>query len=275
MANSRITCVYSVTAVGARSVNSFATAMAAVPIDLTLPRLYGCLPISDATEISGTTVTRTLAFAMVPSVDATAFATLVPGDGSGSPLRAVTLDEDGTGDGYARAPLVTFTPVGAPPDRPALARCHMEVGTVLVLQGGSGFSGTPTATFANGELWPTGTQATGTVNLSGDAVSSITVTNPGGPYGTFPDIVFGGTGVGSGAILAAGLSVNSVEIVDPGLGYVPGSEGAAPGVVFTPTFKQFFPDASDNQPSSLSEFMRGVFQYYLQTPVLAAIPVIS
>jgi hypothetical protein len=151
----------------------------------------------------------------------------------------------------------------------------MEVGTVLVLQGGSGFSGTPDVTFANGELWPGGVQATGTVNLTGDAVSSITVVNPGGPYGTFPDIVFSGSGVGVGQILVPGLAVHDVEILDEGVGYIPGSEGAAPGVVFTPYFKNEMPDSFGNQASALVEFMRAIFQYYLQTPILASPPVIT
>jgi hypothetical protein len=274
--NSRITCAYSLTAVGARPIASLAAAFAAVPIDWTLPRLYGLLPISDDKGItSGNVVTRTLAFAMVPSRNALAFSTLVPGDGSGSPIEKVTLDEGGTGDGYARAPYVTFTPTSGGPDRKAVARCHMEVGSVLVLQGGSGFSGTPTVTFANGELWPGGFQATGTVNLTGDAVSSITVTSPGGPYGTFPDIVFSGSGVGTGQILVPGLAVHDVEILDQGLGYIPGTPGTTPVVVFTPYFKNEMPDSFNNQASALAEFMRTAFQYALQTPILASPPVIT
>lgn len=267
MPNSLITCAYKLNAVGARPVSSFLAAMAAVPVDLTLPNLYALLYTGDSTVAPGQTVTRTLQFSMVPSSPATASTALVPGDGSGSPIDSVTVGSPG--DGYARAPLVTFS--GGTPDRPAQARAKMQAGTPLVLQGGTGYSGGSTVTFSGGELWPGGVQATGHVTVSGSAVSAIVLDSLGGPYGVPPTVTISG---GTGAIVTVGLSVASLELLDPGVGY-PGSLDTPPSVVLSPVFKQFFPDASGNQASSLAEFMRARFQYFLQTPVLASLPVIS
>jgi hypothetical protein len=267
--SSQIACAYKLTAVGARPVASLQAAMAAVPVDLLLPNLYGLLYVGDATILSGQTVTRTMRFSLVPSSNAIASTTLIPGDGSGSPLESVVVQS--SGDGYARAPLVTFAP-SATPDRPANARCRMQLGNPLIIAGGTGYTGTPPVTFMGGELWPGGIQATGHVTLSGTAISGLIIDTQGGPYGIPPTVIIGGTG--SGAIVTAPLSVAGFDLLDPGLGY-PGSLESPPSVVLTPVFQSFFPDASNNQASSLAEFMRSTFQYYLQTPVLASLPVVS
>ena len=261
-----ISCGYRLNVVGGRPVSSFQTAMAAVPIDLTLPNLYGLLYATDVTATSGQMVTRTLGFNTGPSSPATASVAMVPGDGSGSPVDSVTVSSPG--DGYARAPLVTFS--GGTPDRPAAARAKMQAGSALVLRGGSGYSGPPAVVFTGGELWPGGVQATGHVTLAAGAISALIVDSPGGPYGVPPTVTIGGAG--SGAIITVGLSVSSIELLDGGLGYDPSNP---PSVLMTPVFQSFFPDAAGNQASSLAEFMRAGFQYALQTPVLALLPVVS
>jgi hypothetical protein len=264
--SSSITCGYRLTVVGGRPVASFQAAMAAVAIDLTLPNLYGLLYFSDVTSVSGQTITRTLGFRTGPSPAATASVAMVPGDGSGSPVDSISLSSPG--DGYARAPLVSFS--GGTPDRPASARAQMQAGTPIVLRGGSGYSGSPAVVFTGGELWPGGVQATGHVTLSGSAISALVIDTLGGPYGISPTVTIGGSG--SGAIITVGLSVASLELLDGGLGYDPASP---PSVLMTPVFQSFFPDASSNQASSLAEFMRAGFQYALQTPVLALAPVVA
>jgi hypothetical protein len=265
MPNSLITCPYKLTAVGAQPIASFASAMAAVPVDLTLPNLYGLLYSSDATATSGQTVTRTLQFTMVPSPAATAFTTVASGDSQGFSLTGLTLDSGG--DGYAAPPLITFAITsGNPPLRAARAHALMGASSANVLVGGTGYSGTPTVTF-HGPLAPGGVQATGHVTLSGNAVSALIIDTPGGPYTAPPTVNISG---GTGAIVSVALNVTSLILDDPGRGYA-----TAPSVNFAPSFKQFFPDASHNQASSLSEFMRARFQYYLQTPVLPGLPVIT
>jgi hypothetical protein len=266
MPNSLITCAYKLTAVGARPVASLAAAMAAVPVDLTLPNLYGLLYSGDATATSGQTVTRTMQFMMVPSPAATGFTSVATGDSQGFSLTGLTVDSGG--DGYAAPPLLTFAITsGNPPLRAARAHALMGASSANVLVGGSGYSGTPTVTFSQGQLAPGGVQATGHVGLTGSAVSSLIIDTPGGPYNAPPVVTISG---GTGAIVSVALNVTGLILDDPGIGYA-----TAPSMIFSPTYKQFFPDASHNQAGSLSEFMRARFQYFLQTSVLAALPVIT
>lgn len=77
--------------------------------------------------------------------------------------------------------------------------------TVTITAGGSGYTSAPTVTFTDPV---TGTTATGTATITGDAVSSITVDVVGSGYITAPTISFSGGG-GTGAIATAALATTS------------------------------------------------------------------
>lgn len=265
--SSTISCAYKLTVVGARPLAGFQTAMAAVPVDLTLPNLYGLLYNSDVTTSGGAIITRTMRFSMVPNSSATASSTLAPGDSLNKSLTSVIVETNG--DGYAAPPLVTFAITsGNPPLRAARARCLMSTGSPILIKGGTGYTVPPAVFFGGGQLVPGGVQATGHATVGGGAVTSVVIDTPGGPYNVPPAISFGGPG--TGAVATVGLIVNSMVLDDPGLGYA-----TAPSVVLTPLFKTYFPDGSSNQGSSLSEFMRATLQFSLQTPIVAVAPAIS
>ncbi|HEF4835458.1 TPA: hypothetical protein SAO52_000134 [Burkholderia vietnamiensis] len=77
-----------------------------------------------------------------------------------------------------------------------------EVGSVVVTNGGSGYTSVPTVTFSA----PTsGTTATGTAVIQNGKVVAVTITNPGSGYTAAPTVSFSGGG-GSGAVATANLA---------------------------------------------------------------------
>ncbi|HEM7806898.1 TPA: hypothetical protein U2L37_000071 [Burkholderia multivorans] len=77
-----------------------------------------------------------------------------------------------------------------------------EVGSVIVTNGGSGYTSAPTVTFSA----PTsGTTATGTAIVQNGAVVAVTITNPGSGYTAAPTVSFSGGG-GTGAVATANLA---------------------------------------------------------------------
>ena len=74
---------------------------------------------------------------------------------------------------------------------------------VTIATGGSGYSGTPTVTFGSP---PSGVTATGTVQTTGDVVTSVTITNPGSGYTSPPSVTInpdtGGTGATANCVLS-------------------------------------------------------------------------
>lgn len=82
---------------------------------------------------------------------------------------------------------------------------HGFVSQVIVTNGGSGYSSTPTIAFAPGQNTNPIVTATGTASVSAGIVGSIVLTNPGSGYGaTAPTVTFTGGG-GSGATATAQL----------------------------------------------------------------------
>jgi hypothetical protein len=77
-----------------------------------------------------------------------------------------------------------------------------SIASVTVDAGGSGYTTAPTVTFA---APVSGTNATGTAVLAGDAVTSVTITYAGSGYTSAPTITFTGGG-GTGATATAVLS---------------------------------------------------------------------
>jgi hypothetical protein len=263
-----ITCPYSLTVVGGQSVASLQALMAAVPIDFALPQMYGLRLTADSIGAVGQVITRTLTFSASPSVVATASLSLVPGNGSGSPLDSVGSITPGAG--YAGPPIIA-TSSGTAPNKPAQLVATMELTDVLIIKGGAGYTGATRVDFVGGQLAPGGVQATASVTVEGGAVTAITPVTPGGPYNVPPTVVISDVGGGAGAVGSAGLGVSGIDIVYVGMGYVP---AAPPGLAFTPIFDSRFLSGSD-RASSLRNFMKSVFEEFLDTPVFGLEPVVS
>jgi hypothetical protein len=113
-----------------------------------------------------------------------------------------------------------------------------------------------------------GTPARGTVTLAGDAVSGITITDPGSNYEEPPDILIRDT-AGLGALAHALMGLGDVRVISKGRGYT-----QAATVVVTPAFKVRFPDSSDQR----APFYR-LFESYIgsraNTPIFSRVPVLS
>jgi hypothetical protein len=265
MANSLITCAYTLTAVGGQSIASLAARFAAVPLDLTIPRTFGLLPVSDTTAApSGQSVTRTMVFQMTPTMAAAASVVV----GGGAALGKITsMPITVPGNGYAKPPIASL---GSPGTK---GQVHVtcEMGGVTILQPGSGYSGATTVQFVGGDLGPKGVAATGTPIIAGGHITGVTLVTLGNDYHTYPDLLFTDSGGGSGASGVGVLSVFRGIVDNPGNGY----SNATP-VTLSPVFPVSWPDASASQGQILQGWMLEEFQSALQTSsILAAAPVVS
>ena len=92
----------------------------------------------------------------------------------------------------------------------AVAESAIIAGWITNL-GGSGYTSQPTVVFAPP---PSGTTATGTANISGGAVTSITIISGGSGYSSAPSISYtGGGGSGAGGnVIITGNAVTSVKM---------------------------------------------------------------
>ncbi|WP_257757914.1 hypothetical protein [Burkholderia glumae] len=90
-----------------------------------------------------------------------------------------------------------------------------EVGSVIISNGGSGYTSAPTVTFAA----PTsGVTATGTAIVQNGKVVSVTITNPGSGYTAAPTVSFsggGGTGPAATSNLASAMSILAGQYSSP------------------------------------------------------------
>ena len=263
-----IACPYKLTVVGGQSGVSLRNKMAAVPIDLYLPTKSGLRLTDDGITLLGNDILRTIAFTMVPRAAATMRVNLVPGDGSGSPL--YSIGSRSFGQGYAAPPLISRTG-GAAPNKEAILTAQMSLSNIDIIKTGSGYTNATVVSVVGGQLAPGGKQATVTVILAGGFVTGFTIPDPGGPYNVPPTVILTDSGGGSGALVSTGLGVSGVTIVDPGMGFRPENP---PTYGFTPLFYQLFPIGTD-QAASMRNWMRGVFQEALDTPVYGLEPVIT
>lgn len=76
-----------------------------------------------------------------------------------------------------------------------------EVGSVIINNGGTGYTSVPTVGFSGGGG---GTGAAGTAVIQNGQIASVTITNPGSGYTSTPTVTFTGGG-GSGAMATANL----------------------------------------------------------------------
>lgn len=95
-------------------------------------------------------------------------------------------------------------------------------GTVIgitITNPGSGFSGTPTATFSGGTVTTSGTAPTATGSATNFTIVGLTITNPGTGFTAAPVITITG---GTGAVITTnntGFALNGIAITANGSGY--------------------------------------------------------
>lgn len=147
MPNSQISCAYQVTAVGAVQVATLQAEVAAVPIPPVQLLEFGLRVLSDTTSSLGAVITRTIVLGMLPASNASATASLVPGDATGSPLRAIAVGAGGSG--YVQPPIVNFVGGDARPDNFTPAQAHAVivggiVTAIVIDNPGNGFTSPPT-----------------------------------------------------------------------------------------------------------------------------------
>jgi hypothetical protein len=268
MAKTTATVTYAVTAVGTQTIASLAAALAAVPLDLNVPRALGLLPQSDTTATVGQTATRTIVlggFGQDPTGGAAPSATVEPGVNPG-PLVEITPSESGEPVNYGGLPTLSISDTGEGSGATAYVS-DMGVGSIVILAEGTGYTSPPTVSFVNGQQAPGGTPATATAFLTGTSVSSVVIDSPGSGYTVFPELVFSGGG-GSGAKAIAGLKITGITLQAAGSSY------SAPVVTVTSLFDDLAPDDGD-QVSMLSEWMTAAIEQALHASVSASIPVFS
>ena len=227
---------------GGATIASLAAKTAAATIPVAILTALGLRVTSDATA-NGPAVSRPLGVSFVPSSEATAAVTLVPGDPTGSPVASVAptlkgadfvqapevvvTDDLGTGQGaQVSAYLEAVSKVlvggtgysagtfavaygGLPPGNGsagATSFTYQELQFVNVSAGGSGYSVQSYAVLTGG-ITPRGTQAKVSLFLRGGVVTGVEVDDEGDEYLTAPQItIVDPTGNGSGAVLVAQMN---------------------------------------------------------------------
>lgn len=232
-----------VSVVGAVPIAVFSAGVKAAPLDLETLDALAAVLVGDVTSTVANKVSRVLTARFVPSVLATATATKVPGDAAGSPVNELLLGS--TGDGYAAPPIVSFQPQPGDPDPQiaAQATAKMQVTSVNVVNGGTGYSNQTTVRFDGGE--PEAGFSMPVVSAivrDGAGVITSIVAVGGGPYNVPPRVTIIDPGGGTGAFATSNLGVASLDLWNPGRGYA-----NPPSVVFTPLFVSSFPFTSDQK----------------------------
>jgi hypothetical protein len=260
--SSQATLVYKANLTGsALTAASLAALLASVPAPLDIFELYGVRSVSDAT-VAGPPAIRTLVVSFLPVVTATAVASIVPGDPTGSPVAsiAVTL----AGSGYVRPPVVSFIPVvnTTSPIVPALAEAYLKVATAAVGAGGAAYSA-QTRIDVIGRQRGGSTPAVLTPIIAGGIVTGVTITSAGSGYTNVPEIlVVDPTGAGSGALVSVSMGVGEIVVERAGVGYV-----GAPAVVLTPYFKALFPDVTGGQAAPFQNLITAALNIATSSPI--------
>lgn len=244
--------------------------MAAVPLDLTLPQMWGLIPDSDAMATpTGTEITRTIELNMCNSAAASITAAL---DSSPNNGRVAKLTLGATAGYMAGPPILSFTAPN-PGGQKAAGVPVMGVKQAVIANGGSGYNGaTTTAALVGGNLAPGGTPATlGAITLIGNVVTNVAIATPGSGYTTYPTIVItDSSGAGSGAEIYGGLNLVGVTLTNPGFLY-----STAPVVTVTSLFSANCPgevapgELFDN---TMANWMTIQLQIGVRSPINASMP---
>jgi hypothetical protein len=265
-----ILCEYLLTVSGNQSQASLAARLAAPPLDLELPQLWGLIPTSDVVaEPTANQVTRTVTLNMGNTFSAPLTAVL-----DSSPLhgrvRAINV---GVTTGYMAG--VPILDIGAPNVgfEQASAAPVMGLKQVLIANGGSGYTGATVATLVGGNLAPGGTPATlGAITIIAGAITNVAVATPGSGYTTYPQIVFTDSGGGSGASAYGGLNIVSVTVTNPGSGYSTPPTITAQSLFFNSAPNETGGETTD---SCLADWMTGQLQIATRSPINAETPGIA
>lgn len=154
--------------------------------------------------------------------------TCMQGADGGSPTAgslSTIVVTDG-GSGYTSPPTVTITGGGGSGATAVAIMSGSAVASVSLGSAGSGYTTTPTITLTGGG----GTGATAIALLAATSVASATITDAGSGYTSAPTVTASGGG-GSGATFAAALTpttLGSIAVTSPGSGYT-----AAPTVTLS------------------------------------------
>jgi hypothetical protein len=279
MPNKNIQFAFSVQAVGGQTVGVLAAALAAVPIDLAMCRLFSLMPTQaaslagaggDQTVIAGQVATRTITLAMNiagnPGLVSPAMATAVVG-GYGDGVLSLTLTNPDTNGDYSAPPIVGT--IGTGTGMTAVA--EMGLAESLISNQGSGYTAATRVSLANVQLKPGGIAPV--INpipaIGGGMITAVLVVSPGKGLLTFPDLVFTDSGGGSGASGVMSLTAIALTLTGPGSGFT-----SPPTITFSELFQASNPD-STNQASTLREFMQKVLEAAMRTPIFSDQPVIS
>lgn len=260
--SSQVTCVYHVQQ-GGESLSALAGQVAAVSVPADILAAFGVRVISDSTSPGSGEVVRTVVFGLNPSSAATATATL------DADKKVVATTITAAGAGYVAPPVLRFN--GGEPYKPAIGRAYLKVNAVAVTAGGSGYTSAPSVV-VTGELNPSDPHAKPArlhATLSGGAVNTIVVDDPGAGYVGAPTVSFVGGGGGSGAAATADMALGEIVVDFPGEGYI-----STPTIVLTPRFQSFFPPASD-QAMPFRELMTSAIAQAVMTACVAEEPVVA
>jgi hypothetical protein len=186
----------------------------------------------------GTTVTIDGGGSPNPLVQATATCTV---DAFGR-ITSVTLTN--MGKGYVSVPKVTFRPPAGSNEVLKQAKAGVSMA-----------EGSPA-------------QVTATIGMAPSPVTGFVIVDPGDGYIAVPDVLITGGG-GSGAVATARMEIGRIDVLYPGKGYT-GNVTA----VFTPFFKQLFPDTTD-QAAPFNSIFQSLFVIDAVTPIISAAPVLT
>jgi hypothetical protein len=276
MPSSHVTCIYVLPVVGNQGHAALATRMAAVPLDLSLPRLWGLIPDQDTTTDLVTSVQRKIRLSMGLG---TAPVTANMPVGGGSAIQSLTLG--GVGGFFAGPPIINFDPApSAAANTPLLEAAAvpvMNISQILVSAGGSGYNGpTTTAALVGGNLAPGGVAATvGVPIVIANKVTAVPLLTTGSGYTTYPVcVITDSSGAGSGALAYGALQIASLTLINPGNGYA-----SAPTVVATPQYQAMNPIQSagaDGGPeNTMAQWMSGVFRNQLRSPLQSQLTTVN
>lgn len=234
MAHSQLHCSYKAFATGVDPAD-LATLLAAVPLDLTLPRALGIIPTSDAVSNDATSATRAITLNFGSAIYST---TAGINDSFGAlqgPINSAAV-QGGVPTNYPCPPVLSFEdPTGSG----ATGFVDMGVGAAIILNGGGAYTGATVATLVGGDLKPGGSPAIITPVIGGGVITGITIVSPGRGYTTFPQVVLTDSGGGSGAVVLMSLTPAAYVIMQNGQAY------SNPTLVLTPRFIDGCPDTSD------------------------------
>src|SRR5258708_6731980 len=281
MANKNIQFGFSVTAVGNQTIATLAAALAAVPIDLAMCRLFSLMPTQaaalagaggDQTVTAGQTATRTIVLAMSiagnPGLVSPATATATVG-GQGNGVLSLTLTNGDTNGDYSSPPIVGTSGGGKGSGMTAIG--DMGLAESLISNQGSGYTAATRVSLANVQLNSDGTAPA--INpiplIAGGMITAVLVTKTGSGVMTFPDLVFTDSGGGSGASGVMSLTVDELTLTAPGSGFT-----SVPTITFKEQFQVSNPDSGD-QVSQLRGFMQKIMEASMRTPIFSVQPVVS